>query len=161
MGRTREVQAGWSKDIRNYSSRKLSWLWIRIPWGLIMNSPQSFNPFPGLFLWMVNNLAPTPIIINHLGKLSFYDCNSTHIITMNYLWHLSSGSGVVSGIPMCLTMNSRPEKHTRDEGRIEGNWEWQMDEGWPPTIQDGMKVSKQVNWRRGLGNVRPTKWEEV
>lgn len=56
----------------------------------------------------------------------FCDCNSIHIRIMNYLWHISSGKGVVLGISMCLTTNST-EKCTRDEGRVGENWER---EGW-------------------------------
>lgn len=56
-----------------------------------------------------------------------------------------------------MTINSRPEKRVGDEGRVGGNWEYEMDEGWPPTTRDGKKGNKQVNWGRRLGNMRPTK----
>lgn len=150
-----EVQPRWPEIISHHSSSILSWLWIRAPWGLIINFPQSFNPFPRLFLQMVNNLPSVPIIINHPENCFFVcDCNSTHILIMNYLWHISSWNWVVLGILMCCAMNSDqksvPGKDWGKQGVREGR-------GWSPATQDGKKGNKQVNWRRGLGIIRSAK----
>lgn len=75
---------------------------------------------------------------------------------MNYLWHISSGKGVVLGISMCLTMNSEQRSVP---GMREGLGETgrEKDEGWPAATRMETMGNKQVNWRRELGTIRPAK----